>query len=290
MTEGTDVLYGGGVPGKTARSMSVPKFLNAKGQERLVVLTAFSARMAELMAPHCDAIIVGDSLAQVVYGLPTTLPVSLDMMCAHGAAVVRGAPQSLVVVDLPFGTYEESPEAAYRSAVRVMRETGAKGVKIEGGNNIATTIEFLVDRGIPVMGHAGLTPQDVNSLGGYGARGRSEQEYQRILSDSRAVCDAGAFSIVVEGVVEPLARQITEAVTCPTLGIGGSPACDGQVLVTEDMLGMFERTARFVKKYEQFGDRADHAFAEFSQAVRDGSFPGPEHLYPLESPRKKRAK
>lgn len=259
--------------------LTVPAFRARKGGEKLVVLTAFSARMAQILAPHSDALIVGDSLAQVVYGLPTTVPVTLDMMCAHGAAVVRGAPGSLVVVDLPFGSYEESPQAAFVSAVRVLKETGAAGVKIEGGESVAETVAFLTARGIPVMGHVGLTPQDVHALGGYGARGRAAAEHERILAGARAVSEAGAFSIVVEGVVEPLARAITEAVTCPTIGIGGSPACDGQVLVTEDMLGLFPRTARFVRRFDEFGERADMAARAFAQAVRSGAFPEPAHLY-----------
>jgi 3-methyl-2-oxobutanoate hydroxymethyltransferase len=205
--------------------------------------------------------------------------VTLDMMCAHGAAVVRGSYRSVVVVDMPFGSYEESPEAAFRSAARVLRETGCAAVKLEGGAAMADTIAFLAQRGIPVMGHVGLTPQAVNALGGYGARGKSEAEYAKILSDARAVADAGAFAMVVEGVVEPLAREITAAVACPTIGIGASPACDGQVLVVDDMLGMFERVPRFVKRFDDLAARIDAAAASYAAAVRDRSFPTDGQLY-----------
>jgi 3-methyl-2-oxobutanoate hydroxymethyltransferase len=235
--------------------------------------------MAQLLDPHCDVLLVGDSLGQVIYGLDTTVRVTLDMMCAHGAAVVRGSYRSVVVVDMPFGSYEESPEAAFRSAARVLRETGCAAVKLEGGAAMAPTIAFLSQRGIPVMGHVGLTPQAVNALGGYGARGKSEAEYAKILSDAKAVADAGAFALVVEGVVEPLAREITAAVACPTIGIGASPACDGQVLVVDDMLGMFERVPRFVKRFDDLAARIDAAAGAYAAAVRDRSFPTDEQLY-----------
>ena len=245
----------------------------------VVMLTAYTARMAQLLDPHCDMLLVGDSLGQVIYGLDTTVRVTLDLMIAHGAAVVRGSYRSVVVVDLPFGTYEASPEQAFETAARVLRETGAAAVKMEGGEVLAPTIDFLVKRGIPVVGHVGLTPQAVNALGGYGARGRSGTEAAKIEGDAKAVAAAGAFALVVEGVVEPVARAITAAVACPTIGIGASPDCDGQVLVVDDMLGMFERVPRFVRRFDTLADRISAAAATYAQAVRDRSFPAEAELY-----------
>jgi 3-methyl-2-oxobutanoate hydroxymethyltransferase len=230
------------------RRLTVPAIRARKGGEGreiepLVMLTAYTVRMAQLLDPHCDMLLVGDSLGQVIYGLDSTVPVSLEMMCAHGAAVVRGSYHSLVIVDMPFGSYEASPEAAFASAARILKETGAAAVKLEGGEAMAETIAFLSARGIPVMAHIGLTPQAVNMLGGYGARGRSEAERAKILRDAKAVSDAGCFALVVEGVVEPIAIEVTNSVACPTIGIGASAQCDGQVLVAEDMLGYFERAS-----------------------------------------------
>ena len=261
------------------RRLTVPAIRARKGAEPIVMLTAYTARTAQLLDPHCDMLLVGDSLGQVIYGLPTTVQVTLDMMCAHGAAVMRGSYHSVVVVDMPFGSYEESPEQAFRSAARIMKDTGAAGVKLEGGAAMAETVAFLSGRGIPVVGHVGLTPQAVNALGGYGARGKSEAEFDKILSDARAIAEAGAFAMVIEGVVEPLARAITESVAIPTIGIGASPACDGQVLVTEDMLGLFERTARFVRRFDDMAGHIDSAAKQFAEAVRNRSFPTAEHLY-----------
>ena len=214
--------------------------------EPLVMLTAYTVRMAQLLDSHCDMLLVGDSLGQVIYGLPSTLAVTLDMMCAHGAAVVLGSYHSVVIVDMPFGSYEASPEAAFGSASRVMAETGCAAVKLEGGQAMAPTIRFLTERGIPVMAHIGLTPQAVNILGGYGARGRSQHEHAKIMDDAAAVASAGAFAMVLEGVLEPIAREVTASVDIPVIGIGASAHCDGQVLVTEDMLGLFDRVPRFV--------------------------------------------
>jgi 3-methyl-2-oxobutanoate hydroxymethyltransferase len=247
--------------------------------EPLVMLTAYSVRMAQLLDPHCDMLLVGDSLGQVVYGLPSTVPVSLDMMCAHGAAVVRGSWHSLVVVDMPFGSYEASPEQAFNSAARVLKETGASAVKLEGGEAMAATIAFLSARGIPVMAHIGLTPQAVNALGGYGARGRSAAEEKKLMADAKAVADAGCFAVVVEGVLEPIADAITAAITCPTIGIGASANCDGQVLVVDDMLGMFDRVPRFVKRYDELGPRIAETAARYAADVRARTFPTPDQTY-----------
>ena len=245
----------------------------------LVMLTAYTVRMAQLLDPHCDLLLVGDSLGQVIYGLPSTVPVTLEMMAAHGAAVVRGSYHSVVVIDMPFGSYEASPEQAFLSAARLLKETGAAAVKLEGGEAMAPTIAFLSARGIPVMAHVGLTPQAVNQLGGYGARGRSDAERARILADARAVDAAGAFALVIEGVVEPIAVEITSSVACPTIGIGASAQCDGQVLVAEDMLGMFERTARFVKRYGAMADAVTDAATAYAADVRSRAFPTPDQTY-----------
>jgi 3-methyl-2-oxobutanoate hydroxymethyltransferase len=261
------------------KRLTVPAIGKRKGGEPLVMLTAYTARMAQLLDPHCDLLLVGDSLGQVIYGLPSTLQVTLDMMCAHGAAVVRGSYHSVVVIDMPFGTYEESPEQAFRNASRVMAETGAAGVKMEGGEAMAETVAFLVGRGIPVIGHVGLTPQAVNVLGGYGARGRSEAEQAKILADAKAIADAGAFAIVLEGVIEPLANRVTAEVACPIIGIGASARCDGQVLVIDDMLGMFERVPRFVKRYDALAERISTAAQAYAAEVRDRSFPAEDNIY-----------
>lgn len=247
--------------------------------EPIVMLTAYTARQAQLLDAYCDMLLVGDSLGQVIYGLPSSVPVTLDMMAAHGAAVVRGSYHAVVIVDMPFGAYEASPEQAFASAARLMKETGAAGVKLEGGEAMAPTVEFLVKRGIPVVGHVGLTPQAVNVLGGYNARGRSEPEAAKIVADAKALEAAGAFAIVVEGVVEPIAIAVTEAVACPTIGIGGSARCDGQVLVTEDMLGMFERVPRFVKRYAEISEVISDAAARYAAEVRARTFPGVDQTY-----------
>jgi 3-methyl-2-oxobutanoate hydroxymethyltransferase len=258
-----------------------------KGGEPIVCLTAYTAPMAHWLDPHVDLLMVGDSLGMVLYGFDSTLPVTLDMMIAHGGAVVRGSERAFVVVDMPFGSYQESPSQAFRSAARVMAESGCGGIKLEGGAEMAETVAFLTSRGIPVMGHVGLTPQSVNSLGGYRSRGHDEEEAARILADAKAVAEAGAFSVVVEGVVEPLARRITEAVAVPTIGIGASPACDGQVLVVDDLLGFFtEFTPKFVKRYAQLGEAVGNAAAAYAADVRGRKFPGPEHVF---QPRKARA-
>lgn len=247
--------------------------------EPIVMLTAYTARMAQILDPHCDMLLVGDSLGQVIYGLPSTIPVSLDMMCAHGAAVVRGSWHSVVVIDMPFGSYEASPVQAFESAARILKETGAAAVKLEGGEAMADTVAFLSARGIPVVGHVGLTPQAVNALGGYAARGRSEAEAEKIVRDAHAISDAGACALVIEGVVEPIAARITREVACPTIGIGASAQCDGQVLVIDDMLGMFERTARFVKRYDELSGRIAAAAEAYAGEVRARTFPTEAETY-----------
>jgi 3-methyl-2-oxobutanoate hydroxymethyltransferase len=224
-------------------------------------------------------LLVGDSLGQVIYGLPSTIPVTLDMMCAHGAAVVRGSWHALVGVDMPFGSYEESSEQAFASAAHVMKETGCAAVKLEGGEAMAETIAFLTQRGIPVIGHVGLTPQAVNMLGGYGVRGREDIEAEKILADARAVAEAGAFVMVVEGVMESLATRIAQEVAVPVIGIGASAECDGQVLVTEDMLGLFERTPRFVKRYHNLASEISESAGRYAEEVRSRSFPSDDQTY-----------
>ncbi|RSU50403.1 3-methyl-2-oxobutanoate hydroxymethyltransferase [Sphingomonas sp. S-NIH.Pt15_0812] len=261
------------------KRLTVPVIRARKGGEPLVMLTAYTVRTAQLLDPHCDMLLVGDSLGQVIYGLPSTVPVTLEMMAAHAAAVVRGSYQSLVVVDMPFGSYEASPEQAFLSAARLMKDSGAAAVKLEGGEAMAPTVRFLTERGIPVMGHVGLTPQAVNLLGGYGARGRSDEEAAKIVGDAQAVAAAGAFSVVIEGVVEPIAIEITRTIACPTIGIGASAQCDGQVLVAEDMLGLFERTARFVKRYDDLAGRIGAAAEAYAGEVRSRAFPGAEQVY-----------
>jgi 3-methyl-2-oxobutanoate hydroxymethyltransferase len=268
------------------RRLTVPQIQRrkfaGKTEQPLVMLTAYTARQAQLLDAHCDMLLVGDSLGQVVYGLPSTLQVTLEMMIAHGAAVVRGSYHSLVIVDMPFGTYEQSPVQAYASAARVLAETGCAAVKLEGGAAMAETIRFLVQRGIPVMAHVGLTPQAVNALGGYGARGRDQREHEKIVADGQAVQEAGAFAVVIEGVVEPIAVALTQSLEIPTIGIGASAQCDGQVLVTEDMLGMFERVPRFVKRYGTIAEEISDAAGLYAKEVRERSFPGADQIYSLD--------
>jgi 3-methyl-2-oxobutanoate hydroxymethyltransferase len=265
------------------RRLTVPAIRARKADgitaEPLVMLTAYTARQAQLLDAHCDLLLVGDSLGQVIYGLPSTVPVTLEMMANHGAAVVRGSYHAVVVIDMPFGSYEASPQQAFESAALLLKQTGAAAVKLEGGAAMAPTVAFLNARGIPVMGHVGLTPQAVNVLGGYAARGRSDAEAEKIVADAAALDEAGAFAIVVEGVIEPIAIAATAAVSCPTIGIGASARCDGQVLVTEDMLGMFERVPRFVKRYEDIAGLIDRTVARYAEEVRARAFPGPDQTY-----------
>ena len=263
------------------KRLSVTQLQARKGGDKIVCLTAYTASMARHLDPEVDLLLVGDSLAMTVYGFDSTLPVTLDMMVAHGAAVVRATQHALITVDLPFGSYQESPEQAFRAAARVLAETGCAAVKLEGGEEMAETVAFLVRRGIPVMGHVGLTPQAVNALGGYRSRGHAGDERDKIMRDGIAIAEAGAFSLVIEGTAESVARELTASVAIPTIGIGGSPACDGQILVTDDMLGLFaEFTPKFVKRYRRLGDQIREAAREYADEVRDGRFPSEEHTYP----------
>jgi 3-methyl-2-oxobutanoate hydroxymethyltransferase len=265
------------------KRLTVPRIRRRKSggetAEPIVMLTAYTVRMAQLLDPHCDMLLVGDSLGQVIYGLPHTVGVTMEMMALHGAAVVRGSYHAAVIVDMPFGSYEASPELAFTNAARLLKDTGAAAVKLEGGKVLAPTVEFLTARGIPVMAHVGLTPQAINMLGGYGVRGKSEEEAQAIIEDAIAMDNAGAFAMVVEGVLEPLAIEITRKVSCPTIGIGASAQCDGQVLVTEDMLGLFDRTPKFVKKFGAMSQLVEGAVQEYAEDVRKRAFPGPDQIY-----------
>lgn len=268
------------VPGKRMTAPAIRgRKVDGSTEQPIVMLTAYTMRMAQLLDPHCDMLLVGDSLGQVIYGLSSTIPVTMDLMCAHGAAVVRGSWHALVAVDLPFGTYEASPQQAFNTASRIMKETGCAAVKLEGGEAMAETVAFLTERGVPVIGHVGLTPQAVNILGGYGARGREPREADKILGDARAIDQAGAFCIVVEGVLEEIADEITKNVASPVIGIGASAHCDGQVLVIDDMLGMFERTPRFVKRYDDLASRIGEAAKAYALEVRERRFPTADQTY-----------
>ncbi|HYM73234.1 MAG TPA: 3-methyl-2-oxobutanoate hydroxymethyltransferase [Stellaceae bacterium] len=270
--------------------LSITQIKRRKGGDKLVCLTAYTASVARLLDPEVDLLLVGDSLAMVVYGFDSTLPVTLDMMIAHGAAVVRATGHAAIVVDLPFGSYQASPADAFRAAARVMAETGCMAVKLEGGEEMAETVEFLTRRGIPVMGHVGLTPQSVNELGGYRSRGHDDAERRKIIADGVAITNSGAFSLVVEGVNEGLARELTEKLAIPTIGIGASAACDGQILVTDDMLGVFaEFTPKFVKRYRTLGAEIAAAAQEYADEVRCERFPAPEHTYAAPARRPKTA-
>ena len=265
----------------TGRStaMTPPRVTAAKGRTPLVCLTAYTTPMARLADAHCDVVLVGDSVGMVLHGLPSTLGVTLDMMVMHGKAVRRGLQFALMVVDMPFGSYEESPAQAYRSAARLMAETGCGAVKLEGGEIMAETIAFLTRRGIPVMAHVGLTPQAVNAFGGYALQG-SGDDGERIRRDAAAVSAAGAFAVVLEKIPEPLARRITQQIAVPTIGIGASPACDGQILVTEDLLGLFgDFRPKFAKRYAELGAQAEQAIAAYAREVRARHFPAPDHVF-----------
>ena len=262
------------------KRLTVRDICARKGGDPVVVLTAYTAPMAGLLDPHVDVLLVGDSLGMVLYGMDSTLAVSVDMMINHGKAVMRGSRQAMVVVDMPFGSYQESREQAYRNAARILAETGCAAVKLEGGREMADTIHFLTTRGVPVMAHIGLMPQQVNTAGGFRAHGRSGEEAAVIRADAQAVADAGAFSVVVEGTVEPVAHALTAELDIPTIGIGDSPACDGQVLVTEDLLGLFnDFTPKFVKRFANLSPLVSEAAAAYASEVKSRTFPAPEHCF-----------
>ena len=265
------------------RRLTAPDIRARKGGEPIVCLTSYHAHTARIVDAHCDVILVGDSLGMVMHGLETTVPVTLDMMILQGHAVMRGSKKALVVVDMPFGSYEASKEQAFTNAARVLKETGCGAIKVEGGKRLAETIGFLAERGVPVMAHVGLTPQAINTIGSFRAQGRDEADWTRIEEDIVAVSQAGAFSVVIEAVAEPLARKLTAAVPIPTIGIGASVACDGQILVLEDMLGLSPRVPKFVKRYGELGPGIERAIAAYAADVRSRAFPGPEHVYPMKN-------
>lgn len=265
------------------RRINIPKLVARKGGQPLVCLTAYTAPMASILDEYCDILLVGDSIGMVIYGMDNTLGVTLDIMIAHGRAVVKASRKSLVVIDMPFGTYEESPEVAFRNCARVMADTGAQAIKLEGGRSMAPTIEFLTRRSIPVMAHIGLMPQSVNTMGGFVAQGRDEAEWADILADAAAVEAAGAFSTVVEGVSRDLGDKIARETSNLIIGIGASAACDGQILVTDDMLGMFDWTPKFVKKFGDLRNQINQAVSGYADAVRSREFPADAQTYEMKS-------
>ncbi len=261
------------------RRVSAIDIAGRKGKEPVVCLTAYTAPMAAILDEACDLLLVGDSVGMVLHGLPNTVGVTLEMMILHGQAVMRASRRAMVVVDMPFGSYEAGPETAYANAARVLKETGAQAVKVESGPTVASTIAYLVQRGIPVMGHVGLRPQAVLAQGGFRAKGRTEDERTAVLAEAHAAADAGAFCVVVEGVAEDLARQITEQLAVPTIGIGAGAACDGQILVIDDMLGLFDWTPKFVRRYADLKGVVAQAAAAYADDVRARRFPGPAETY-----------
>ena len=266
------------------KRITVPEIMARKGREPIVCLTSYHAHTARLIDPYVDLLLVGDSLGMVMYGMETTLGVTLDMMIAHGAAVVRGAEKALIVVDLPFGTYEESPSQAFHNAARTLKETGCQAVKLEGGVRMAETVKYLTERGIPVMGHIGLTPQNVNVMGGYKTQGREQQQWPELEADAQALVEAGAFAIVLEGMAAELANRISGQIGVPTIGIGASAGCDGQILVTEDMLGLSPTVPKFVKEFATLGAQIAGAAEAYANDVRSRKFPEEQHTYAMKKP------
>ncbi len=261
------------------KRMTAPDITARKGGEPVVCLTAYDAPQAAILDEHCDLLLVGDSVGMVVHGLTSTVGVTLDMMILHGQAVMRGSQKALVVVDLPFGSYEDSPETAFRNASRVMMETGCQAVKIESGSYAAETIRYLVERGIPVMSHVGLRPQSMHVLGGFRARGRTQSVADEIVENAKAAAEAGSFAVVVEGVSEEIANIVTKEVSIPTIGIGASAQCDGQILVTPDMLGLFDRVPKFVHKFGDQKGLVEKAVREYADGVKSRKFPGDANIY-----------
>jgi 3-methyl-2-oxobutanoate hydroxymethyltransferase len=268
---------------EATRRITAPEIRARKGKEPIVALTSYHAHTARILDPYVDFLLVGDSLGMVMHGLETTVPVTLDMMILQGLAVMRGSKRALIVVDMPFGSYEASKEDAFRAAARVLKETGCGAIKMEGGAKMAETVRFLSDRGVPVMGHIGLTPQAVNALGSFRTLGREEKDWGPFLEDARAISESGAFAMVIEGVAEPLGKRITQEVAIPTIGIGASPACDGQILVLEDMLGLSPRVPKFVKKYGELAEGIELAVKEYAREVRNREFPGLANVYQLKA-------
>ncbi|WP_114010736.1 3-methyl-2-oxobutanoate hydroxymethyltransferase [Cohaesibacter intestini] len=264
---------------KQVRRITVPQIAARKGGEPIVSLTSYHAHTAAIVDQYADFILVGDSLGMVMHGMESTVGVSLELMIMHGKAVVRGTEKALVVVDMPFGSYEESPSVAFRNAAHIMKETQCGAVKLEGGKRMAETIRFLTERGIPVMAHIGLTPQSVHTMGGFKTQGRQEAEWEQHFEDARAVSEAGAFALVLEGMVEPLAAEITRRVAIPTIGIGASAVCDGQILVLEDMLGFNPKPPKFVKVYGNLGEQIDQAVKSYAEEVKNRTFPSESQIY-----------
>jgi 3-methyl-2-oxobutanoate hydroxymethyltransferase len=261
------------------KRLTAPDIAKRKGAVPIVCLTAYTTPMAQILDDHCDILLVGDSLGMVVHGLPNTIGVTLDMMILHGQAVMRGSQKALVVVDMPFGSYEASPELAFANASRILKETNAQAVKLESGPSVAETIRYLSERGIPTMGHVGLRPQAVNIDGGFKAKGKTDAEWQKVLAEAKATAESGAFAMVIEGVAEALAVEITKTVTIPTIGIGASKACDGQILVLDDMLGLFDWSPKFVRRYADMRQTVSNAVANYAKDVRERQFPAPEETY-----------
>lgn len=267
----------------TPKRFTVPQIQARKGREPIVCLTSYHAHTARLIDPYVDLLLVGDSLGMVMYGMESTLGVTLDMMIAHGRAVVVGSDRALVVIDMPFGTYEESPKIAFRNAAQILKETNAQAIKLEGGQHIAPTIDYLKARGIPVMAHIGLTPQSINVLGGFKAQGCVPEQWERLIADAHAVAKAGAFAVVLEAMAAPLATKITAEISIPTIGIGAGANCDGQILVSEDMLGLSPKPLRFVKEFATLGAQIAGAADAYATAVRTRVFPASNHTYPMET-------
>nr|WP_321443696.1 3-methyl-2-oxobutanoate hydroxymethyltransferase [uncultured Cohaesibacter sp.] len=264
---------------KQVRRITVPQIAARKGGEPIVSLTSYHAHTAAIVDQYADFILVGDSLGMVMHGMESTVGVSLELMIMHGKAVVRGTEKALVVVDMPFGSYEESPSVAFRNAAHIMKETQCGAVKLEGGARMAETIRFLTERGIPVMAHIGLTPQSVHTMGGFKTQGRQEADWEQHFEDARAVTEAGAFAMVLEGMVEPLAAEITRRIAIPTIGIGASAVCDGQILVLEDMLGFNPKPPKFVKVYGNLGEQIDQAVKSYADEVKNRTFPSEDQIY-----------
>lgn len=265
----------------TLKRRTAPDIRARKGGAPIASLTSYHAHTAAIADKYVDFLLVGDSLGMVMHGFETTLPVPLDLMIMHGRAVMRGTKQSLVVVDMPFGSYEESPQQAFRNAARVVKETECGAIKLEGGQRMAETIRFLTERGIPVMAHVGLTPQSINVLGSFKAQGREKAQWALIEEDARVVTEAGAFAVVLEAIAEPLAQKITASIAIPTIGIGASAACDGQILVMEDMLGLSPRVPRFVKEFGKVGEAIERAIAIYAEDVRSRAFPELQNTYSM---------